>query len=57
MQQGLVECSPQGFCVQHTEGVLTVNRDFDLALVGRRHTVVGDAFIVLSLLPLDLRDV
>lgn len=37
--------------------MLTVDGDLDLALVGRRHSVVGDALVVLGLLPLNLRDV
>lgn len=37
--------------------MLTVDRDLDFALIGRSHSVVGDAFVVLGLLPLDLRDV
>lgn len=43
--------------VLHMEGVLTVNCDFDFAPVRRGHAVVGDAFVVFSLLPLDLGDV
>lgn len=38
-------------------GVLTVDRDLDLALIRRSHSIVGDAFIVLGLLPLNLCDV
>lgn len=37
--------------------MLTVDGDLDLALIGGSHSVVGDAFVVLGLLPLDLRDV
>lgn len=46
------ELSPLGYC-----GTLTVDSDLDFALVRRSHSVVGDAFIVLGLLPLDLCDV
>lgn len=38
-------------------GTLTVDRDLDFALIGRSHSIVGDAFVVLGLLPLDLCDV
>lgn len=51
-----VELSPLGCCVAQ-EAILTVDRDFDLALIGRSHSIVGDAFVVLGLLPLNLRDV
>ena len=51
-----VELSPPGRRVVRSE-ILTVDRDLDLALIGRSHAVVGDAFVVLGLLPLDLGDV
>lgn len=37
--------------------ILTVDCNLNLALIGRSHSVVGDAFVVLSLLPFNLRDV
>lgn len=44
------------FCPTNRE-VLTVYSNSDLLLVRGSHTIVGDAFIVLGLLPLDLCDV
>lgn len=51
-----LELSPLGCCVAH-RGLLTVDRDFDLALIRRSHSIVGNAFVVLGLLPLNLCDV
>lgn len=37
--------------------ILTVDCNLNLALIGRSHSIVGDAFVVLSLLPFNLCDV
>lgn len=42
--------------MQRTGGILTVDCDYDLTLVRRGHTIVGDTFVVLRLLPCDLCD-
>lgn len=52
-----VEFSPLCGGVGWGGDILTVDGDLDLALVGLGHSVVGDALIVLPLLPLDLCDV
>lgn len=38
-------------------GILTVDCDLDLALVGRSNSIVRDALVVLGLLPFNLCDV
>lgn len=52
-----VEVLAPGRFAAQGEGVLTVDCNLNLALVGRGHSVVGDALVVLRLLPLNLRDV
>lgn len=44
-------------CYVAQRGVLTVDCNLNLALIRRSHSIVGDAFVVLGLLPLNLYDV
>lgn len=57
MHMRLTWITTTGLLCPANREVLTVYRDSDLLLVRWSHTVVGDAFIVLSLLPLDLCDI
>lgn len=44
-------------CYVAQGGILTVDCNLNLALIRRSHSVVGDAFVVLGLLPFNLCDV
>lgn len=43
--------------MQPKDGGLTIDCDLDFALICGGHSIVGDAFVVLGLLPLDFCDV